>query len=58
MGLIWDNMGLTWFYMLLWGVPARHGATPLARWLLHFMQNPTKVDENWGYPYFRKPPYI
>ena len=21
------------------------------------MENPTKMDENWGYPYFRKPPY-
>ena len=22
------------------------------------MENPMKLDENWGYPYFRKPPYI
>ena len=26
-------------------------------WMVYFMENPTKVDENWGYPYFRKPPY-
>ena len=22
------------------------------------MENPIEMDENWGYPYFRKPPYI
>ena len=21
-------------------------------------ENPTKMDDNWGYPYFRKPPYL
>ena len=21
------------------------------------MENPTKMDDDWGYPYFRKPPY-
>jgi hypothetical protein len=21
------------------------------------MENPIKMDENWGYPYFRQPPY-
>ena len=25
-------------------------------WMVYFMENPTKMDENWGYPYFRKPP--
>ena len=30
-------------------------------WMVYFMENPIKVikvDENWGYPYFRKPPYL
>ena len=22
------------------------------------MENPTKMDENWGYPHLWKPPYI
>ena len=25
-------------------------------WMVYFMENPIKVDENWGYPDFRKPP--
>ena len=26
-------------------------------WMVYFMDNPTKMDDDWGYPYFRKPPY-
>ena len=21
-------------------------------------ENPTKMDDDWGFPYFRKPPYV
>ena len=37
--------------------PARHGGTP--KWLVYFMENPTKMDDLgvFSYPYFRKPPY-
>ena len=46
----------------LWGV-SRHGAggrgamngEPPGRWMDDFMEHPMKMDENWGYPYFRKP---
>jgi hypothetical protein len=31
------------------------GVTP--QWMVYFMENPTKMDDNWGYPYFRKPPF-
>ena len=34
---------------MIWGFPARHGATP--KMLVYFMENPTKADDNWGYPY-------
>ena len=26
-------------------------------WLVFVRENATKMDENWGYPYFRKPSY-
>ena len=42
-----------------WGLTARHGDTPTAGWFM--MENPWKsnleMDGDWGYPYFRKPPY-
>ena len=30
------------------------GGTP--KWLVYFMGNPIKMDDEQGYPYFRKPP--
>ena len=27
------------------------------QWMVCFMENPTEMDDDWGYPYFRKPPY-
>ena len=27
------------------------------RWMVYNKGNPTKMDDDWGYPYFRKPPY-
>ena len=24
---------------------------PQARWMVYFMDNPTKMDDDWGYPY-------
>ena len=31
-----------------------NGGTP--KWLVHFMENPIKMDDNWEYLYFWKPP--
>ena len=31
-----------------------NGYTP--KWMV-IMESPIEMDENWGYPYFRKPPY-
>ena len=25
-------------------------------WMVYVMENPTQIDDDWGYPYFRKPP--
>ena len=33
-----------------------NGGTPIAGWFIR--ENPTKMDYDWGYPYFRKPPLI
>ena len=33
-----------------WGYPKS--------WMVFVREDPTKMDENWGYPYFRKPPNI
>ena len=32
-----------------------NGGTPIAGWFIR--ENPIKMDEDWGYPHFRKPPY-
>ena len=39
----------------IWGFPEM--GVPLYRWMVHFMENPTKMDDDWGYAYFRKPPF-
>ena len=38
------------------GVSSSSGGYPNS-WLVYFMGNPTKIDDDWGYLYFRKPPY-
>ena len=38
-----------------WGVPARHGDTPK---MVYLMEIPMNMDDDWGYPYFRKPLYL
>ena len=27
------------------------------KWMVYFMSNPLQMDDDWGYPHFRKPPY-
>ena len=34
------------------------GVTPIISWMLYLMENPTRMDENWGYPYFGKAPNV
>ena len=34
------------------------GVSPTDRWWVYFMDNPSiSMDDDWSYPYFRKPPY-
>ena len=35
---------------LKWGYPNR--------WMVYFMDNPIQLDDDWGYPHFRKPPLV
>ena len=28
------------------------------KWMVYFMERLSKMDDDWGYPHFRKPPYI
>ena len=30
---------------------------PFKMLVVYFMENPTQMDDDWGYPYFRKLPY-
>ena len=34
-----------------------HGGTPSEHWMVYFMEDPSKMDDGWGYPYFRKLPF-
>ena len=36
-----------------WGYPARW-----IDWIVYFTENPMKMDDDWGYPHFRKPPFL
>ena len=54
----------SWNILGPWAMgPPRYGGfqlamgVPPARWMVFVRENPTKMDDDWGYPYFRKPPY-
>ena len=34
-----------------------NGGTPIAHWMVYFMENPIEMEDFSGYPYFRKPPF-
>ena len=45
-----------WFFLVIWGCPARHGGTKIAGWFIR--ENPIKMD-GWGVSlWLRKPPFI
>ena len=41
----------------IWGFPARHGGTPKTLDGLFPGKSPSKMDDDWGYPYLWKAPY-
>ena len=50
---IWNN--IDGMLESIWGFHS-HGGTPIAGWFVR--EIPAKMDENWGYPYFRTPPFM
>ena len=40
------------------GVPARHGATPIAGWLISGNIPSFEMDDDWGYPHDYGNPHI
>ena len=40
---------------VIWMFPKIVGKPP--KWMVYFMENPIKIDDFWGYHYFRKHPY-
>ena len=55
--MIGANLGEYWQrHHELYMEASINGGTPIAG--LVIMENPIKMDDDWGYPYFRKPSYI
>ena len=48
----WENRE----WLICSKVISQNGGTPIAGWFISW-KILWKMDENWGYPYFRKPPY-
>ena len=38
-------------------VVSKNGGTPHS-WMVYKGKSHVEMDDDWGYPYFRKPPYI
>ena len=54
--LLWPG-GVGWWlanFSTIWGVSIN--GVPQARWMVYFMESPTKMNDDWGYPH-RKPKY-
>ena len=41
--------------LVIWGFP-KVGVPSIVGWFIR--ENPIEMDDDWGYPYFKKPPYI
>ena len=58
-------MGTSWVFLFVGTNIGKHmavsmeiGGTPIAGWMVYFMGKPTlEMDDDWGYPHFRKAPY-
>jgi hypothetical protein len=42
---------------VIWGFPQMGMPGYPNSWMVYFMENPIKMNDDWGYPHFRKPPY-
>ena len=51
------SKGSRLFLSFFWRCPARKMGVPFKMLVVYFMENPTQMDDDWGYPYFRKLPY-
>ena len=57
LGKMWEKIGLDG--TSIWDFPARKMGVPQAGWMVDFHGKipAFEMDDDWGYPYFRKPPY-
>ena len=42
---------------VIWGFPWPWGIPKFAGWFIINGNSQTRMDDDWGYPHFRKPPY-
>ena len=55
----WKTAGVTRSdgFLQIWGLPSMGVPEYPNSWMIYFMENPIEMNDDWGYPHFKKPPY-